>query len=78
MTLVTVRAACRMRCVRSHFGGTPAEWGGLNGADLKENVEWVHCVSKLCGECWSQFLKCLSIKAGGYGEGNCAHQVFCS
>lgn len=42
MALVTVRAACRMRCVRSHFGGTPAEWGGLHWAG--EGECGVRCV----------------------------------
>ena len=31
MALVTVSTAYTMRWVRSHFGGTPAEWGGFHG-----------------------------------------------
>ena len=38
VALVTVRAACIMRCVRNHFGGTPAEWVRFHETDLKENV----------------------------------------
>lgn len=41
---------------RSHFGGTPAEWGGLNGAD-PENTGVGHGISKLGGECFCWFLQ---------------------
>ena len=40
MMLVTVRAACEMRCSRYCFGRTPAEWGRLDGVNLMDNVEW--------------------------------------
>ena len=42
---ITVKAACRMRHVKCHFGRTPAEGGVLDGVDLQENAEVVCLVS---------------------------------
>ena len=65
------RPACRMRCSRSSFGGTPAEWGRLDG--------WIHgrvcrvelvVLTKLVDTVHSRSHKCLGIYAGG-AEGWC-------
>ena len=37
--LVPAKAACKVCWGRSHFEGTPATWGGLDGVDTQENLE---------------------------------------
>lgn len=74
VVLVTIRASCRKRSVRNHFGGTLAEWGRLDGVGLPwQSV----AVNKPGGEYLFWFPKVSDYLGWGWREWNDAYQLFC-